>query len=50
MQVALFMHDYKYDRLPPSYADIFQKSTFLHARHAKKIWTKNTVHFKSTQT
>ena len=25
LQVALFMHDYKYDRLPPSFTDIFKK-------------------------
>ena len=37
LQVALFMHDYKYDRLPPSFTDIFQKSTFLHGRHANNF-------------
>ena len=31
------MHDYKYDRLPPSFTDIFQKSTFLHGRHANNF-------------
>ena len=37
LQVALFMHDYKYDRLPPSFTDIFQKNTFLHGRHANNF-------------